>query len=103
MAELSQVPVQSSSTEVHNLTPRVIKMGKSIQPVSTSFIDKVKFLLEWVSLNIIPLVGMIALLGLAVLGGINVFGNHFAHDQKLLMSVIFVGCFASLTFTNHKK
>lgn len=106
MAEQTQTPARvgnASTGHLAGLRPQVVKVGKAIEPVSTSFIDTIKHLIGWISLNLAPVIGLLALLALAGIGAVQVLGNHLSHDQRTLAAVVIVGCFASLAFTSQKK
>lgn len=101
---------QKVAEAAHNIPVHVRTLGKRAQAsftqqrtVSSAFIDTVKWLLNWVAVNILPLVALAALLSLAVLGAFDVIGNKLQHDQRLLVSIVSVGSFAALAFSVRSK
>jgi hypothetical protein len=70
--------------------------------VSTEINERIQWLVLWIALNLAPIVGLLALLALALLGCMEMLGTHLQHEQRLLVSIVIVGCFATLALTVRK-
>lgn len=71
--------------------------------VDTAFIDNVRHALNWLATNLAPLIALVMLLSLAVIGSEQVLGNTLRHNQRLILSIIIVGSFASLALSSRKS
>jgi hypothetical protein len=79
-----------------------ITAGK-VMKVNTNLWVTVQALITWFGINLVPVVALVSWLGLAVYGAFTLQGTHLSHDQRLLISIVVVGCFAALAFTRKSK